>query len=830
MPNDPTEAEATAGRGLRDEEARFRALLEHSSDVVTVLGADGTVLYNSPSVRRVLGWAPDELRGRRVFDLIHRDDLDLVLQRFGEALAAPGAPVPVTFRFHHRDGHWVLLEAIGSSRLDDPAVRGVVVNSRDVTERARVEATLRQSEQLSRLLFEQVPVGIIFTDPSGQVTSANPAALAMLGSPSADATAQFNVLRMERLARAGISDAYRRVLDTHATERVEIAYESHWGRRAEMRALIAPLFEQPARLLGTVAIVEDVTERARADRERAALLEIAHEIGGSLDRGAILDRVHRRAAELLPCDRVATLIADAAHGSLRALAEHGAPAGRALVERLTLAPDHPLTQAISRGRIAMWSDPEQQPWIAAAQLRALGIGAAIVAPLIGRGIVTGALIAIRQPGAPGFVDADVQLLNGIARQTALVLGAADLHRAEQEEAAVSTALARVGQALISSLSGPEMLARLCEVTAQALGCDRSHTLLFEDDDAMLRIAAGYGDTADEQAFAASMRLPASLAAGALARLREDDVTQVDRERDPVVFAVNEQYGVSAAIYLALRRGPALIGLQSAEYRGGATRFSPRQERIARGIAQLASLALEVARLVDELERANRLKSEFVATMSHELRTPLNIILGYQDLLLDETFGELTPEQRDALERSERNARALLELISATLDLSRLESGRLPVDRREFDPTAVLRELELESRDLALFPGVIVDWPPPPPLPPLYSDPAKLKVVLKNLLGNAAKYTHAGRITVRAAPRGDGVEFAVADTGIGIAADLVPTIFEAFRQVGDGVPLQGGVGLGLYIVRRLLGELGGTVQVESEPGRGSVFRVVLPGRA
>ncbi len=139
-------------------------------------------------------------------------------------------------------------------------------------------------------------------------------------------------------------------------------------------------------------------------------------------------------------------------------------------------------------------------------------------------------------------------------------------------------------------------------------------------------------------------------------------------------------------------------------------------------------------------------------------------------------------------------------------------------------------MELESRDLALFPSVRIEWAPTPRLPRLYSDPTKLKVVLKNLLGNAAKYTHVGLITVRTELRDGGVEFAVADTGIGIAPELVPAIFEAFRQVGEGVPLQGGVGLGLYIVRRLLGELGGSVQVESEPGRGSTFRVFVPTRA
>jgi signal transduction histidine kinase len=212
-------------------------------------------------------------------------------------------------------------------------------------------------------------------------------------------------------------------------------------------------------------------------------------------------------------------------------------------------------------------------------------------------------------------------------------------------------------------------------------------------------------------------------------------------------------------------------------------------------------------------------------MSHELRTPLNIILGYHSLLLDETFGALSGEQHDAVERADRNARALLELISSTLDMSRLQSGRLPLDLRQFHLAALLDELEAETRDLNRKPGVRLAWEPPPALPPLYSDPAKMKVVLKNLIGNAVKFTDTGIIMVRAAAARDGVEICVLDTGSGIADEHLALIFEPFRQA-DGSH-RGGVGLGLYIVRRLLDELGGSVEVESALGHGSTFRVWVP---
>jgi signal transduction histidine kinase len=161
-------------------------------------------------------------------------------------------------------------------------------------------------------------------------------------------------------------------------------------------------------------------------------------------------------------------------------------------------------------------------------------------------------------------------------------------------------------------------------------------------------------------------------------------------------------------------------------------------------------------------------------------------------------------------------------------MSRLESGRLPFDLRDFHLADLLCEIDAETRDLQRKPAVCFAWEPVPVLPPLYSDPSKIKVVLKNLVGNAVKFTDAGTITVRAGRAGDGVEICVSDTGRGIAADLLPVIFEPFRQATPDH--RGGVGLGLYIVRRLLGELGGSVAVDSAPGRGSTFRVWVPLRS
>jgi signal transduction histidine kinase len=183
-----------------------------------------------------------------------------------------------------------------------------------------------------------------------------------------------------------------------------------------------------------------------------------------------------------------------------------------------------------------------------------------------------------------------------------------------------------------------------------------------------------------------------------------------------------------------------------------------------------------------------------------------------------------------LRRVEKSAQGLLELITATLDLSRLDTGQVRLDVQPIVLPAFVSELDAEISGLREKPDVDFVWDLAPELPRLYSDAAKLKVVLKNLIGNAIKYTSTGAVVVRLRARDGGVEITVADTGAGIAHEMLPVIFEPFRQGEPALTRKhGGVGLGLYIVRRLLDALEGTIDVESTVGQGSTFRVWVPSR-
>lgn len=393
------------------------------------------------------------------------------------------------------------------------------------------------------------------------------------------------------------------------------------------------------------------------------------------------------------------------------------------------------------------------------------------------------------------------------------------------EAQVSSALVRVSREMISSLDQPVILDRLCQVTAEVLHCDTSHTLLWDPSAQAFVPLAEHGDPPEQAQALRLLQIPRAAIADLIAGLEADEVVATSALDAAQAAALGLPAG-AAMISMALHRGGEVIGIQSAAIRRPGAAFTAIQHRIARGISQTASMALANARLFHELEKANRVKSDFVATMSHELRTPLNQIIGYTDLLLENCFGELGDEQAEVLQRVSRSSCDLLAMIQATLDLSRLEARDVEVHLETVCVAEVLRELDAETRHLQSKPEIDFEWKVRADMAPLRTDKLKLKMVLKNLVANAAKFTDRGRVVVAAEASPSGVEFSVCDTGPGIPLEEHEAIFEAFHQGGAAAPSRGGVGLGLFIVRRLVEVLQGSLSFESEVGRGSTFRVHL----
>ncbi|TKC97057.1 GAF domain-containing protein [Polyangium fumosum] len=407
-------------------------------------------------------------------------------------------------------------------------------------------------------------------------------------------------------------------------------------------------------------------------------------------------------------------------------------------------------------------------------------------------------------------DADVE-----RKRLALLAEASAVLNASLDSAAITESLARVA---VPSFAGYCILCNLDEEgTPQfvyALHEDPEMEALLRDMRA--RYPFGKSHPISEAARTGKSKLLRVVDDGAFRAVAADDEH----------LAIIRRIGTTSAIVVPLiARGHTLGVLSFGTTRG---RYGPSDLALAEELGQRAALALDNARLFHEAQEASRVKDEFLGVVSHELRTPLNAILGWARMLRTGAVRE--GNQPRALESIERNAVHQAKLIDDLLDASRITAGKL-----RLDPSVLELAPVVETAVHAVTPGatnreISLHTTFDTNSVPIFGDPSRLQQVVWNLLSNALKFTpKGGRIDVRLARTGDEAVLVVSDSGRGIRAELLPHIFERFRQ-GDGTLTRasGGLGLGLSIVRHLVEAHGGTVRAESDgPDTGAKFTVKLP---
>ena len=248
---------------------------------------------------------------------------------------------------------------------------------------------------------------------------------------------------------------------------------------------------------------------------------------------------------------------------------------------------------------------------------------------------------------------------------------------------------------------------------------------------------------------------------------------------------------------------------------------------ARLFEQVNQKTAELGQMNQELQEANQAKDEFLSVMSHELRTPLNVITGYAEVLSQGVLGEIQREQMHAVKTISYQSRELLRMINEILQVGSIEAGKVKAHCENVNMLDFLVEVKsgyeiLSKKEISLH------WNIPSRLPIVRTDGEKLKHVLQNLINNAIKFTENGSVTVSAECASKAIEFKVKDTGIGMPQDMLPSIFQMFRQLdSSSTRSYGGSGVGLYIVKKFVDLLGGKIEVESILGEGSTFTVTLP---
>jgi signal transduction histidine kinase/HAMP domain-containing protein len=296
-----------------------------------------------------------------------------------------------------------------------------------------------------------------------------------------------------------------------------------------------------------------------------------------------------------------------------------------------------------------------------------------------------------------------------------------------------------------------------------------------------------------------------------------------------------RHGLRSYLGLPLIAKGEALGVLSC-YMKDKREFSPEEVNFLTALVNQAAIAIYNSRLYEqtrhqaaELEKSNRIKDEFLGVMSHELRTPINIVMNYAEAMKMGTFGDIGPDQEKGIEKIRSQAAHLLTLINGLLEITKIDSQTATLQKERIDLVDFFSEAQSDYM-IPADKNLVLQWKYSPELPVIISDRMKLKQILANLVNNACKFTDRGTvaISVKTADQGHTLECKVSDTGRGIPQELLPFIFDKFRQIDSTTTRNfSGAGLGLYIAKNFVQLLNGTIEVESRVGEGSTFTVRLP---
>jgi len=441
---------------------------------------------------------------------------------------------------------------------------------------------------------------------------------------------------------------------------------------------------------------------------------------------------------------------------------------------------------------------------------------------------------------------ETRLLQSMSEHLAVAVEKASLFRQSERRAQQLAVLNTIGAAVSQSLDLQIVLHQAIEKMIETLHFDACWIHMLDKENTELRLQACRGLTEDAVRALERRNLSEGLSGNIFQtgeRLVFEDFQNDVRYQQLSGHNRIVAMGFSSTAGFPIKANDKTIGvlhLASKTRRQFAADELQHIESIAQEIgvaAQNARLFTEVnlktaelEKINNELQEANRAKSEFISAMSHELRTPLNVIMGNAELTGEGFFGDITPEQKRAMTQIHHHSQFLLKLVNDVLALSRLDAKKMSIELGTVDVEEIIAHAQTYVEQLNRLNRLQVRWDIEPDLPQIVTDITKLEEILQNLIGNAFKFTPAGRIEIRVRNRRDSdrIEFTVADTGIGIEPHDMNRIFAAFEQIQEAHTGEyNGVGLGLNIVKKYLELMNGDIHVESHPGEGSTFTFSLP---
>ena len=636
---------------------------------------------------------------------------------------------------------------------------------------------------------------------------------------------------------------YRRMLgvpllkDGKALGVITVGWPAPGPIKPRHEALLKTFADQAVIAIENVRLFNETTE---ALDQQTAISEILRVISSSpTDVQPVLDAIAERAARLCEASSASMYLTDGE--TLRHLASKGpSPDPVSHVETLPIDRDSVSGRALIERRTLhihdMLAEAAEYP-LSAELAQRFDHRTVVVMPLLREDQPFGTIVLRRQEVRP-FTDHEIDLLRTFGDQAAIALVNVRLfnetHEALEQQRASGEVLAAISNSIADTGPVFDKILESCE----RLFAGKLVGINLVGQDGLVHLAAYHGSGREELERIYPFPLDEKSATGA-ALVHRSIVHYPDAQNAQAVPEVPlrayKATGIKAALVAPMLWegngiGTIFVG------RNDAGAYSEKEIALLKTFADQAVIAIQNARLFREiqdksrqLEVANQHKSEFLANMSHELRTPLNAIIGFSEVLLERLFGDLNDKQDDYLKDIHSSGRHLLSLINDILDLSKIEAGRMELERSTFDLPAAMENAMTLIRERAQRHGIMLGLDIAPQIGDVTADERKLKQILLNLLSNAVKFTpDSGRIDVSARREGGDVVIAVHDTGVGIAADDHEVVFEEFRQVGRNYTSKHeGTGLGLALTRKFVELHGGRIWLDSEPGKGSTFTFTLP---
>ena len=592
-----------------------------------------------------------------------------------------------------------------------------------------------------------------------------------------------------------------------------------------------------------VIAIENVrlfNETKESLEQQTAISEILRVISSSpSDVQPVLEAVAERAARI--CDaNIADIV----------LAERGVLRPTAVIGTLGRPSETPLDRSTVMGRSVvdrttihvadLQSEGAEYPTGQALAMK-YGHRTILGVPLLRENRALGTILLRRAEVRP-FEDKHIALLKTFADQAAIAIENVRLFNETKEALARQTATAEVLNVISGSITDAKPVFDAISRSVLKLYGARHVALYVRDGEQIDRAGYALADDAADDDSGSLWPIPLddrSLTGRTM--LRGELVHIKDAESEPGLSeqsrAIIRSTGVRSILLAPMQSLGVTTGILSVARRS-AGGFREREVELLRTFADQAVIAMENVRLFNEiqdksrqLEIANKHKSDFLANMSHELRTPLNAIIGFSEVLIERMFGEVNEKQADYLKDIHESGKHLLSLINDILDLSKIEAGRMDLEIASFDLPSALSNAMTLVRERAQRHAIALGLEVDPRLGEFRADERKFKQIVLNLLSNAVKFTpDGGRVDVSAKLDTDKVEIAVKDTGIGIAPEDQAAVFEEFKQVGrDYTRKAEGTGLGLALTKRFVELHGGSIGLESAPGKGSTFTIKLPVR-